>query len=80
MLLKGHAPSLACTGAQQNGDVRLIGGSTSAGRVEIYLDSVWGTMDAGTDSGDQKGPAQTVCRQLGFDNVGSKFGTVTQLG
>ena len=65
--------------AQQNGDLRLQDQDEQyvSGRVELYLDGVWGTVDAGT--GVQLGPAQTICRQLGyFDSLNS--GTVIDLG
>ncbi len=52
---------------------------SDSGRVEIYLNGVWGTIDAGTDSSSQIGPAQTVCRQLGYDDS-SDYGTVSSLG
>ncbi len=69
------------TGAWQNGDLRLRDCATShSGRVEINLNSVWGTVDAGTDVSSQMGPAQTVvCRQLGYDGS-SNYGTVSELG
>lgn len=56
---------IACT----NGDIRLIGGSTSfEGRVEICYNNNWGTV-----CDDQWGtPDATVaCRQLGYSTTGS---------
>ena len=35
------------------------------GRVEIYLDGVWGTITA--NSADGEDGAHVVCRQLGYD-------------
>ena len=47
-------------------DVRLMGGSSSDGRVEICRTNTWTTVDAvGWDYND----AMVVCRQRGFNDT-----------
>ena len=50
---------------QGNGDIRLVGAGTASGRLEIYLNSQWGTV---CDDGFGYTEAEVVCHQLGrFD-------------
>ena len=50
----------------QNGDVKLYPDFLE-GRLEVYLNGEWGSVCYDADQ-DQKGLAQTVCRQLGQRN------------
>ncbi len=51
------------------GDIRLAGGNSSSGRVEICHNNVWGTVcDDFWDNVD----AQVACTQLGFSSQGKK--------
>ncbi len=47
------------------GDLRLIGGTSSAGRLEIYHNNEWGTICDDTFDSNQNA-ATVACQQLGF--------------
>ena len=45
------------------GEIRLVGGDNTSGRVEICLEGGWGTV---CDNGWHSNDARVVCRQLGL--------------
>jgi hypothetical protein len=49
------------------GSVRVSGGSSQQGRVEICINNNWGTI---CDDGWSTIDANIVCRQLGYSNAG----------
>ena len=49
----------------KEGDIRLVGGKYLwEGRVEIFLQGVWGTV---SDNGAYSNDASVICRQLGYN-------------
>ena len=50
------------------GDVRLVNGSSVAGRVEVCFNEVWGTVCKNTHWNNSH--ATVVCRQLGLNATG----------
>ena len=66
--------------AQNNGDIRLVDNNNNSqsgsGRLEIYLNNVWGTVCSDTIS---TGAAQAACRQLGYSDY-QRVDEVAKLG
>ena len=61
-----HFHTLGCT----TGAIRLQGGTTTRGRVEICNANVWGTV---CDDAWGTPDAQVACRQLGFSTTGMRY-------
>ena len=60
--------SLANNAVCEHGEVRLVGGNSSRGRVEICIGGRWGTIC--NDQWDED-DATVVCTQLGFSPEGT---------
>ena len=59
-----HSSIMCCTVTCPSGGIRLIGGSVpTEGRVEVCLNSAWGTV---CDDGWTDVDASVACRQLGY--------------
>ena len=59
----------------RNGDIRLVGGTYQwEGRVEIFLDGVWGTIADSHWSGEE---AETACRMMGYFIPGKSYMSIT---
>ena len=63
-----------------DGDMRLVGGAADyEGRVEICVNSVWGTVCYGNSRYSygynywQQRDGQVVCRQLGYQELGKIY-------
>ena len=51
-----------------NGELRIVNGTTvtsNLGRVEVYLNGVWGTV-CGAQTQFSRPSAEVICRQLGY--------------
>ena len=70
-----HVVLFRAVASQQEGDLRLsgYGASRLAGRLEIYLDSQWGTVCGGDDTTNTV--AKVACRQLRLGHYIGQLGT-----
>ena len=57
---------------QLSGDLRLVDGDGSTGRLEVYFFGQWGTV---CDDGFGSSEARVACQQLGFSDY-SSYGNV----
>ena len=57
-----------------DGQIRLVGGTVLAGRLEVCINNAWGTVcDEGPFSADE---AQVVCNQIGLPYKGTEWSYV----
>ena len=57
-VVKGSVPA--------NGELRIVDGpARNLGRVEVYLNGVWGTV-CGAKTQHSRPSAEVICRQLGY--------------
>lgn len=59
-------------GPTVSGDLRLVDGNVTSGRLEIFFEGVWGTV---CDNGFGSTEAMVACWQLGFSGY-SSYGNV----
>lgn len=65
-----HTHAMADAGSPcMNGAVRLVGGNSRSGRLELCLGGVWGSV-CKSRYGRWDVAAQVICRQLGYNTSG----------